>query len=64
MQIVKDEVYNWHEQNECDQVGSHGPASSTHQSLPVQAFEGIRGHMRSEAPHREIRETEENQYTE
>jgi len=29
MEVAKDEVYNWHDQNERDQVGSHGPTGST-----------------------------------
>lgn len=60
MEIVKDEVYNWHEKNERDQVSTNSPASGMHQPPSIQAPEGIRGHVRSEAPHRKISECEKN----
>jgi|GEM_PF-7054256 len=61
--MSEDCIHDWRKQDKPDQVGSHSPTGCACQILQVQTLERIPGHMRPETPHRKIRHTEDNKYT-
>ena len=62
MEVVKDEVDDWYDQNERDQVGTHGPAGTPQQSLLIQPLERLTWHMSPELSYREISEAQKNDH--